>query len=121
VTGKYVESLVYLMSTKSKPVRITLPELRDLVTDEQLVLAEFYSRSCAACDAQEPILGGVAREFESVVAMVDPGEDLSALQEFGIRSTPGFVRFVDGEPAGTLADGVVGAERLLEFARNGSS
>jgi thiol-disulfide isomerase/thioredoxin len=109
------------MATESKPVRVTMPELEDLVAEEPAVLAEFYSRSCAACNAQEPILGGVAREFEGVVAMVDPGEDLSALKEFGIRSTPGFVRFVDGEPAGTLADGVVGAERLLAFARDGTT
>jgi len=105
----------------AKPVRVTVPELETLIEEEPTVLAEFYSRSCAACDAQEPILGGVAREFEGVVAMVDPGEDLSALQEFGIRSTPGFVRFVDGEPAGTLADGVVGADRLLAFAREGAT
>lgn len=103
-----------------KPVRVTVPELRELIAEEPAVLAEFYSRSCPACDAQEPILGSVAREYEGVVAMVDPGDDLGALSEFGVRSTPGFVRFVDGEPAGTLADGVVGAERLLAFARGGS-
>ncbi|GAB3683148.1 hypothetical protein GCM10028857_10200 [Salinarchaeum chitinilyticum] len=105
------------MSSESKPVRVTVPELRELVAEEQLVLAEFYSRSCPACDAQEPILGGVAREFEGVVAMVDPGEDLSALETFDVRSTPGFVRFEDGAQTATLADGVVGADRLLAFAR----
>lgn len=92
-------------------------ELSDLVGSEPLVLAEFYTRSCAKCSAQEPILGVVAAEFDGVVAMVDPGEDLSLLREYDIRSTPGFVRFEGGEPTGTLADGVVGAERLLAFAR----
>ncbi|WP_248515579.1 thioredoxin family protein [Salinarchaeum laminariae] len=105
------------MSTESKPRRVTVPELRELVEAEPLVLAEFYTRSCPACDAQEPILGGVARELDGVVAMVDPGEDLSALETFGIRSTPGFVRFEEGAQAGTLADGVVAADRLLAFAR----
>lgn len=101
-----------------RPRRVTgVDELEALVASEPLVLAEFYTRSCTKCDAQEPILGGVARELEGVVAMVDPGEDLSALAEYGVRSTPGFVRFEDGEPTGTLADGVVGAERLLAFAR----
>ncbi|WP_081638618.1 co-chaperone YbbN [Salinarchaeum sp. Harcht-Bsk1] len=109
------------MTTTTKPRRVTVPELEELVEAEPAVLAEFYSRSCPACDAQEPILGGVAREYEGVVAMVDPGEDFSALSEYGIRSTPSFVRFEEGEPAGTLADGVVGADRLLEFARTGAN
>lgn len=91
--------------------------LEDLVAAESPVLAEFYTRSCPKCAAQEPILGIVAREFEGVVAMVDPGETLELVADHGIRSTPGFVRFVDGEPVDRLADGVVGAERLLAFAR----
>ena len=105
-------------ASRTSPARVTgAVELRELVARESPVLAEFYTRSCAKCAAQEPVLGIVAREFEGVVAMVDPGEDLSALAEYGVRSTPGFVRFVDGEPTGTLADGVIGAERLLAFAR----
>lgn len=68
-------------------------------------------------DAQEPVLGLVAREFDGVVAMVDPGEDLSLLRDYGVASTPGFVPFRDGEAVATLADGVVGAEDLLAFAR----
>lgn len=119
--AKHVERIPTHVNDDARPVRVTLPELRELVEDEPTVLAEFYSRSCPACDAQEPILGGVAREYEGVVAMVDPGGDLSALEEFDVRSTPGFVRFEDGEPAGTLADGVVGRDRLLSFARTGSS
>lgn len=93
-----------------------MESLRELLDEEPVVLAEFYSRSCPKCDAQEPILGLVAREFQGVVAIVDPGEDLSALREFDVASTPGFVLFRDGEPVDTLADGVVGAERLLAFA-----
>lgn len=121
VKGKGTESVPLFVRDEAKPIRVTFHELQDLVETEPTVLAEFYSRSCPACDAQEPILGGVAREYEGVVAMVDPGEDLSVLEEFGVRSTPGFVRFVDGEPAGTLADGVIGADRLLAFARDGSA
>jgi thioredoxin 1 len=109
-------------SNQDRPRRVTgLDELEALVAEEPLVLAEFYTRSCPKCDAQEPILGGVASELDGVVAMVDPGEDMSLLAEYGVRSTPGFVRFEDGEPTGTLADGVVGAERLLAFARGTSA
>ena len=56
-------------------------ELRELVGREPLVLAEFHSRSCPKCDAQAPVLGLLAREFEGTVAMVDPGEGL------GLRDT----------------------------------
>jgi thioredoxin 1 len=92
-------------------------ELASLVDERSPVLAEFYSRSCPKCDAMEPVVGGVAHEFEGTVAMVDPGEDLSALRSYGVASTPGFVRFVEGNPVATLAEGVVSAERLLAFAR----
>jgi thiol-disulfide isomerase/thioredoxin len=92
-------------------------ELRALVDSEARVLAEFYSRSCPKCDAQEPVLGLVAREFGGVVAMVDPGEDLSLLAEYDVASTPGFVRFADGEAVATLAAGFVPGDRLLAFAR----
>jgi len=105
------------VSQSDRPVLASVESLRELVESEPAVLAEFYSRSCPKCDAQEPILTLVARAFEGIVAIVDPGEDLSALREFDVASTPGFVLFVDGEPVDTLADGVVGAERLLEFAR----
>jgi len=105
-------------SDRRRPLRVTgRDELAALVEREPLVLAEFYTRSCPKCAAQEPILGGVAAQFDEVVAMVDPGGDLSLLREFEVASTPGFVRFEGGEPAGTLAEGVVGAERLLAFAR----
>jgi len=92
-------------------------ELEELLAEEPLVLAEFYTRSCPKCAAQEPVLGVIAREFEGVVAMVDPGEGMGLFREYGIQSTPGFVRFVDGEPVGTLAEGFVPGERLLAFAR----
>lgn len=91
-------------------------ELHELVKREPLVLAEFYSRSCPKCDAQEPILGLIAREYEGVVAMVDPGDDLELVREYGVASMPGFVRFVHGEPMATLAEGVVPAAELLAFA-----
>lgn len=104
----------------SKPVQIRGgDELRDLVSRESPVLAEFYSRGCPQCRAQEPVLGIVAREFEGVVAAVDPGEDLSLVREYGIASTPGFVLFRDGEPVATLAEGFVPADELLAFARGG--
>lgn len=50
--------------------------------------------------------------------MVDPGEDLGPLREYGVESTPGFVLFRDGEAIDRLADGVVGADRLIAFARS---
>ncbi|MFB6105248.1 MAG: thioredoxin family protein [Halobacteriaceae archaeon] len=91
-------------------------ELEALLAEEPLVLAEFYTRSCPKCAAQEPVLGVIAREFDGVVAMVDPGEGMGLFREYGIQSTPGFVRFVDGEAVATLAEGFVPGERLLAFA-----
>ena len=105
------------VDNSTKPVRIRgKEELQELLAREPLVLAEFYSRSCPKCDAQEPILGLIAREFDGVVVMVDPGDDLELVREFGVASMPGFVRFVDEEPMATLAEGVILAAELLAFA-----
>ncbi|MCT9095524.1 thioredoxin family protein [Haloarchaeobius sp. HME9146] len=104
------------MSQHQRPVRLTGgDELDDLVSTEPLVLVEFYTKGCGKCQSMEPILGNVARVTDATVAMVNPGDDLSLMDEFDIRSVPTLVLFRDGEPVASLADGFVPTDEVVDF------
>jgi len=78
-------------------------------------LVEFYTDGCGACAAMEPILNIVARETGVPVILVNPRDDPVLIEEYDIRSVPTLVLFERGAEVKRVADGVVGAERLVEF------
>ncbi|WP_439028645.1 thioredoxin family protein [Haloarchaeobius sp. DT45] len=107
------------MSQHQRPLRLTGgEELTDLVEAEPLVLVEFYTKGCGKCQSMEPILGNVARVTDATVAMVNPGDDLSLMDEFDIRSVPTLVLFRDGERVATLADGFVPTDEVVSFVES---
>jgi thioredoxin 1 len=105
-----------------KPIRAeTGEELDALVEEHDLVLAEFYTKGCARCDAIEPVLGNVARATDVVVVTINPVTDLPLVEEYDVTSVPALVLFEDGERVGHLADGFQGTEELLEFVAEHAS
>lgn len=109
------------MSTRddTRPARLAdAAELDDLLAEEPLVLLELYTNGCGKCQAMEPVVGTVARVTDATVAMVNPGDDMSLLDRFEVRSTPTFVLLHDGEQVATLADGFVETERLVAFVES---
>lgn len=102
--------------SSTKPIRAeTGEELDALVEEHDLVLAEFYTKGCARCNAIEPVLGNVARATDVVVVMINPVTDLSLVEEYDVTSVPALVLFEDGERVGHLTEGFQGTEELLEF------
>ena len=102
--------------TKPKPIRAeTGEELDELVEEHDLVLAEFYTKGCARCNAIEPVLGNVARATDVVVVMINPVTDLSLVDEYDVTSVPALVLFEDGRRVGHLTEGFQGTEELLAF------
>lgn len=100
-----------------RPVDLTDADALDaLVETYPRVLVEFYTDGCGICASMEPILSGIARTSDAVVATVNPREDPPLIEDFQITSVPTFVLFVDGEPTDRLADGFVESERLSAFA-----
>lgn len=105
-----------------KPIRAeTGEELDALVEEHDLVLAEFYTKGCARCNAIEPVLGNVARATDVVVVMINPVTDLSLVEEYDVTSVPALVLFEDGERVGHLTEGFQGTEELLEFIEEHAS
>ncbi|GAA0193945.1 thioredoxin family protein [Halobaculum roseum] len=95
-------------------------ELREAVAGDDLVLVDFYTKGCTLCQSIEPVLGTVARAADVPVLLVNPQTDPSLVSEHAIRSVPTLAVFEsgeDGEPAEVdrIADGFVGAERIVEF------
>ncbi|WP_267642208.1 thioredoxin family protein [Haloarchaeobius amylolyticus] len=110
------------MSQHQRPHRLTGgAELDDLVATEPLVLVEFYTKGCGKCQSMEPILGNVARVTDATVAMVNPGDDISLMDEFDIRSVPTLILFRDGEPVARLADGFVPTDEVVAFVEEHAS
>lgn len=103
-------------ATAEKPLRVdTGEELDALVEEHERVLAEFYTKGCARCNAIEPVLGNVARATDVVVVMINPVTDLSLVEEYDVTSVPALVLFEDGERVGHLTEGFQGTEELLSF------
>ena len=98
-------------------------ELRDAVAESDLVLVDFYTDGCSICQSIEPVLGGVARNAEVPILLVNPRDDPPLVSEHTIRSVPTLALFRvgdDGEPeeVDRLAEGFVGADRLVEFVES---
>jgi len=98
-------------------------ELRDAVADSDLVLVDFYTKGCTLCQSIEPVLGSVARAADVPVLLVNPRNDPSLVSEHDIRSVPTLAVFRAGEggepeEVDRIADGFVGAERIVEFVED---
>jgi len=107
-----------MQGTDAAPTRVeTAAELGALIDAHERLLVDFFTDGCGACAAMEPVLGGVAKETGVPVALVNPRDDPVLIERFDVRSVPTLVRFEDGEAVGRLAEGFVGAERVVEFLR----
>jgi len=107
-----------MQGTDADPTRVeTATELDALIDAHDRLLVEFFTEGCGACAAMEPVLGAVAKETGVPVALVNPRDDPVLIERFDVRSVPTLVRFEDGEAVGRLAEGFVGAERVVEFLR----
>lgn len=105
------------MSDEStKPLRVAdADELDSVITSHDLVLVDCYTNGCALCQAIEPVVGNVARATDATVVMVNPGDDISLVERYDIRSVPTLLLFEDGELVGRMADGFQGTEAVIQF------
>jgi thioredoxin-like negative regulator of GroEL len=107
-----------MQGTDAGPTHVeTAADLDALIDTHDRLLVEFFTEGCGACAAMEPVLGVVARETGIPVVLVNPRNDPILIERFDVRSVPTLVRFEDGEAVDRLAEGFVGAERVVEFLR----
>lgn len=86
------------------------------VSHESPVLVDFWAPWCGPCRSLAPLLASLEAEFKGrlkvVKLNVDENQELAS--QFGVRSIPYVVAFVDGQPVDSFV-GVLPAEALREF------
>jgi thiol-disulfide isomerase/thioredoxin len=95
--------------------------LRAFVGATDRALVELRTAGCPACESMAPVLANAARASDVPVAVLDLGGDAALVENYGVRSVPTLLLFVDGDLVARLADGFVGTETLLAFIRSGGA
>ncbi|KAF4339667.1 thioredoxin [Fusarium beomiforme] len=95
----------------------SLPEFRDVLEKNKVVLVDFWATWCGPCRFISPIVEKLSESVDTIHFIkvdVDVAEDVS--QEYGIRAMPTFMLFKDGEKV----DEVVGADpgKLEKLVQN---
>lgn len=80
-------------------------DLETVVEDSGVTLVEFYTEWCGTCQRLRPVLETLAGDTDAAILTVDIESHLETAIEFGARSTPTFVLFVDGTPVKQLRGG----------------
>ena len=107
-------------STESPPRRpVALDSEADLdrfVDAHDRVLVDVYTDGRSLCAAIEPVFGNVARAHDDLaVATINPRDDPSLIEQFGITSVPTLVLFEGGAEVGRLAEGFQGGDAIDAF------
>jgi thiol-disulfide isomerase/thioredoxin len=109
-----------MATTHERPVSLSSrAELRDLIAEHPRVLVEFHTEGCGKCAAMEPVLGGVARTTDVVVATMNPRDDPELIEAYDVRSVPKLLLFVDGDLAETREGDVPSVDEVRAFVDDG--
>src|SRR4029078_12039886 len=76
---------------------------------------EFVSRSCAHCQAMQPLVSRLAAEGIRI-HVVDANQQAALVQQFGVTGVPTFVAVSGGREVGRDV-GATSAEKLVELAK----
>jgi len=74
-------------------------DFNKLISENKLVLIDFWASWCAPCKMIAPIIEKIATEYSSklTVAKVDIDENQKLAQELNIQSIPTVILFKDGK------------------------
>jgi thioredoxin 1 len=92
------EELTARAKTPDEPVHVDgRDHLQTVVSENRVVLADFWAEWCGPCKMLEPILDEVAGDTPAAVAKIDVDEHQAMAGEFGVQGIPTLVLFVDGD------------------------
>ncbi|PSQ14082.1 thioredoxin [Halobacteriales archaeon QS_8_69_73] len=87
--------------------------LEELLSDHDVVLADFYADWCGPCEMLEPTVESVAESTSAAVAKVDINAHQELATRYQVQGVPTLYLFVDGEPEDRMV-GVQDEETLVE-------
>ena len=105
-------------ATASEPLHVDgQSQLDDIVTEHDVVLADFYADWCGPCKMLEPVVETIAAETDAAVAKVDVDANQPLAQAYGVRGVPTLVLFADGEQVEEIV-GVRGEAELRSLVES---
>ncbi len=91
----------------AKEIELTDSNFDNVVSDENLVLVDFWAVWCGPCKMIAPIVEELAEEYDGklTVGKVDVDSNREIAMKYGIRSIPTLMIFKDGE----VVEQIIGA------------
>ena len=71
----------------------------EVLSEEKLVIADFYSDSCVPCKRLSPVLAELEEEYPDNVKFVkiNVNFDVELAEKYGVQSSPTLIFFKNGE------------------------
>ena len=108
------EQLRSRAGTPDEPVHVEGSDhLEELLSDFDVVLADFHADWCGPCKMLEPTVESVAESTPAAVAKVDIDAHQGLAARYQVQGVPTLYLFVDGEPEDRMV-GVQDEETLVE-------
>jgi thioredoxin 1 len=85
----------------------------DAVSNNSLILIDFWADWCGPCKKLSPILDEISNEKNLLVGKLNVDQNLKKPSEFSVSSIPTMVLFKDGLPVKTII-GAMPKHKLLE-------
>jgi thioredoxin 1 len=77
---------------------VTDNDFEKVVSDNSLVLVDFWAEWCGPCRKVSPILDEISNETGLLIGKLNIDENPEKTTEYGISSIPTMVLFKDGKP-----------------------
>ena len=104
----------------SEPVAIeSEAHFEEVVSEYDVVLADFYADWCGPCKMLEPVLETLARETDAVIAKVNVDDHQILASRMGVQGVPTLLLYADGAQVERVV-GVQPADQLAALIESHS-